>query len=189
MDCEAGDFACHVETVRIKIALLLPFIRATAQYITDIFNGAVEALKPHLSALIALSSFSFAVWKWVRYREAALFRRLKELVAQTVGGLRVGRSDLLDIVCRPAPGQVVTAPLFIEDELRQLLLKRHWQLVLGRSDPLTRTDRRLDRVQKKINKQLEWTEMRETVLREQQVTVHLIKGAIASACHAIKALH
>src|SRR5262245_29247149 len=157
------------------------FVRFGAHQVTAVFNAAVDALKPHLQSLIALGSSSFAVWKWWRYREAALFRRLKERVEKEVVDLRVGRADLLDIICRPSPGQVATVPLFAEDRLRTVFFKRHWRWVLSSNDPVTTTDRRLDRALTEIEKQLTWTKMRETYYREQRATVHLIKGAIASA--------
>jgi len=158
------------------------FVRFAVQQVTDVFNKVIDALRPHLHSLIALGSLSFAIWKWWRYREAALFRRLKEFVEKEVVNLRTGRTDLLDIICRPSPGQVVAAvPLFSEPRLQTVFFKRHWGWVLSSKDPVTRTERRLDRALEKIDKQLAWTKMRETHFREQRATAHLIKGAIASA--------
>jgi tetratricopeptide (TPR) repeat protein len=181
MDCAAGNFLCYFDVIRLNAGELLPVLRDTIGSLTDLFNGLVDTVKPHLNALIALGSFAFAVWKWVRYRESALFRRFRELVEKTVRGLRAGRSDLLEIVCRPAPGQTATAPLFAENALRRVFLRRRWRLVLSSADPITSTDRLLDRALQQIDKQIEWCEMREAVFREQRATVHLLKGAIASA--------
>ena len=77
MDCGAGDFACYFEIARGYILEWSPVVRAMAAFLTDLFNAAIEAIKPHLQSLIALGSLSFAIWKWVRYREGALFRRLR----------------------------------------------------------------------------------------------------------------
>jgi hypothetical protein len=181
MDCGAGDFACYIDADHLKSLQVVPLLRELAQFLTFIFNAAVEALKPHLNALVALASLSFAIWKWYRYRDAALFDRLKELIAKTVTGLRVDRADLLEAICRPAPGQTPKAPLFIESDLRRVLLKRSWSQVLRSRTRLTRTERRLDSVLEEIDKQLSWTEMRLALFREQRATVHVIKGAIASA--------
>lgn len=148
---------------------------------TGLFNAAIEALKPHLSPLVALGSFAFAIFKWYRYRDSVLFLRLRDLIKKTVDGLRIGRSDLLAIVCRPAPGQSATAPLFIEDNLRRLIERRYWWRVLHSTDPITRVDKQLGRSLAKIDEQLEWTEQRLKLIREQRATVHLVKGAIASA--------
>ncbi len=181
MDCVAGDFTCYFDALRLKAMELLPVLRDTVLALTDFFNALVDTVKPHLNALIALGSFAFAVWKWVRYRESALFRRFRELVERTVRGLRAGRSDLLEIICRPAPGQSATVPIFAENALRRVFLRRRWRLVLSAADPITSTDRLLDRALRQIDKQIEWCEMREAVFREQRATVHLLKGAIASA--------
>jgi hypothetical protein len=180
MDCGAGDIACHFDFVRIKLLEWSPALQDAASFVTELFNAIIDAIKPHLQSLIALGSLSFAIWKWVRYREGALFSRLKDQVADTVSGLRVGRTNLLGIVCRPTPGQSPSAPLFIEDDIRRVLLRRSWWRVLNR-DPMTSTDRRLTRVLREIDKQLAWTEMRLALFREQRATVHLIRGAIASA--------
>jgi len=158
-----------------------PVIRWLATSITDFFNTAVETLKPHLSPLITLGSLSFAIYKWVLYRDSVLFLRLKDLVAKTISTLMIGRSDLLALVCRPAPGQTTTAPLFIEDNLRSLMERRYWWRILSRRDPVTRVDKQLSKSLTQIDKQLEWTELRLKLFREQRATVHLIKGAIASA--------
>jgi hypothetical protein len=104
MDCVTGDFGCYFEFVRVKASEVAPFIRWLAASITDLFNAVIEALKPHLSSLITLGSLSFAIYKWLRYRDSVLFLRLRDLVAKTIRGLRVARSDLLALVCRPAPG-------------------------------------------------------------------------------------
>src|SRR5262249_46023278 len=143
-------------------------------------NQRLRRLSRQVAPML-VASLSFAIWKWVRYCEAALFDRLKDRVARTVSGLRVGRTDLLEIVCRPTPGQRANAPLFIENDLRRVLLKNSWRRTLRNQVPLTRTDRRLNRVLREIDEQLAWTEMRLAVFREQRATVHLIKGAIASA--------
>src|SRR5215467_14134076 len=124
MDCAAGDFGCYLDTLRTKLVEWAPVLRAAVDFLTYLFNAAIEAIKPHLQSLIALGSLSFAIWKWVRYREGALFRRLRDLVSKTVSGLRVSRTDLLNIVCRPSPGQSASAPLFIEEPLRRILLTR-----------------------------------------------------------------
>jgi hypothetical protein len=181
MDCTTGDFACYADLIRQKWLEWAPIFQSLTEALTNFYNAAIEALKPHLHSLIALGSLSFAIWKWVRYREGALFRRLKELVAKTISGLRLGRADLTAIVCRPAPGQSPTAPLFIEEALRSVLLRRYWWRVLSSRDPITSADRRLDRTLKEIDNQLQWTEMRLELYREQRATVHLVKGAIASA--------
>ena len=133
MDCVTGDFSCYFEFVRVTASEVAPFIRWLAASITDLFNAVIEALKPHLSSLITLGSLSFAIYKWLRYRDSVLFLRLRDLVAKTISGLRVGRSDLLALVCRPAPGQSASAPLFIEDDLRSLIERRYWWRVLHRS--------------------------------------------------------
>src|SRR5262245_44915150 len=90
MDCGTGDFACYVDVIRIKLLAWSPALQDAASFLTDLFNSIIEAIKPHLHSLIALGSLSFAIWKWVRYREGALFARLKDRVAITVSGLRAG---------------------------------------------------------------------------------------------------
>jgi hypothetical protein len=178
---EAQDWvrACRSDLQDCSTAtrIVLGFI---AEQLTRLFDAVIERLKPHLHSLIALGSLSFGIWKWIKYREAALLGRLKELVEREVVDLRVGRSDLINIVCRPSPGQSATAPLYSDQRLRSLLLRRSWRSVVY-ANPMTKVDRQLNRALVDIQKQLDWTGLREAHFREQRATIHLIKGAIASA--------
>src|SRR5207302_223482 len=61
-----------------------------------------------------------------------------------------------------------------------LIERRYWWRILNR-DPVTRVDKQLARSLTRIDQQLEWTELRLKLIREQRATVHLVKGAIASA--------
>jgi tetratricopeptide (TPR) repeat protein len=156
-------------------------IRAIVETIDQLLTGFSNLLGRHLQSLITLASFSFGVWKWYRYREAALLRRLREFLEREERGLRHARSNLLEIVCRPAPGQRTTAPLFSVEPLRRVLLKRYWRPTLSIADPITGTDRRLNRALRQIDKQLDWGERQQAFFRQQRASVHLLRGAIASA--------
>ena len=176
----AGDFACYFDVVRIKLLEWSPVLHALAALLTDLFNAAIEAIKPHLQSLIALGSLSFAIWKWVRYREGALFRRLKDLIAKTISGLRIGRSDLLGIRVQAVARSECDRSAFHRGatstgSLAAQLVAHLKQRSHHEYRPAT------DRALKEIDKQLQWTEMHLALFREQRATVHLIKGAIASA--------
>ena len=82
---------------------------------------------------------------------------------------------------RPKPAPVLPSVKAFIGERVSPADGRYWWRVLSSRDPITSADRRLDRTLKEIDTQLQWTEMRLELYREQRATVHLVKGAIASA--------
>lgn len=178
MDCVQGNFACDVQQ---WLAFAFSWVAEAVSYVVGRFNELIDWLKSQLKELIAIGSFAFAVWKWLRYRDSALFARFRELLEKEERRLRHARSDLLEIICRPAPGQSAEVPLFAEEPLRQIFRRRRWAGVLNVTDPETRADRKLNRALADIDEQIDWGEKRQAFFREQRASVHLLKGAIASA--------
>ena len=178
MDCGQVSFVCDAQQLLTMVVTWVADALRTAVYQ---FNLLVDWIRSQLKELIAIGGFAFAVWKWLRYRDSQLFLRFRELLEKEERRLRHARTDLLEIVCRPTPGQSVNTPLFAEEPLRQVFRKRRWERVLNIFDRQTRTDRKLDRALAAINEQIEWCEKRQHFYREQRSAVHLLKGAMASA--------
>jgi hypothetical protein len=178
MDCVSGSISCEVQQ---WLVIASGWVSQLATALVDRFNELVDWIKAQLKELIAIGSFAFAIWKWLRYRDSALFARFRELLEKEERRLRHARSDLTEIIARPAPGQTAVMPLFAEESLRQVFRKRRWSSVLSSDDRQTRTDKRLTRALERIDEQIEWAERQHEFFREQRATVHLLKGAIASA--------
>ena len=178
MDCIPGSFSCDVQQWLIVES---GWVSQVATALVDRFNDVVDWIRAQLKELIAIGSFAFAIWKWLRYRDSALFARFRELLEKEERRLRHARSDLAEIITRPAPGQTAAMPLFVEEPLRQVFRKRGWSGVLSNDDRQTRTDKRLSRALVRIDEQIGWAERQHQFFREQRAAVHLLKGAIASA--------
>ena len=177
MDCIPESFSCEVQQ---WLVVASGWVSQVATALVDRFNELVDWIKAQLKELVAIGSFAFAIWKWLRYRDSALFARFRELLEKEERRLRHARSDLAEIITRPAPGQTAVFPLFAEEPLRQVFRKRRWSSVLNSDDRETRTDKRLSRALVRIDEQIEWAERQHEFFREQRAAVHLLKGAIAS---------
>ena len=69
---------------------------------------------------------SFGFWRWWRYREHILHKRLAEYLRENDTRLATGTADLIELIQRPAPGQQFKDPLFIDNDLRVVLRERNW---------------------------------------------------------------
>src|SRR5262249_27899110 len=137
MDCGQASFICDVQHL---VTLAIAWMAGAIGYAVGQFNLLVDWIRSQLKELIAIGSFAFAVWKWLRYPDSQLFLRFRELLEKEEDRLRHAHSDLAEIICRPAPGQSVTMPLFVEEPLLRIFRKRRWAGVLNVTDYETRTD-------------------------------------------------
>lgn len=138
-------------------------------------------LRQHVDKIIALGISSFGVYKWWRYREQILHRRLAEYLGESDRRLAEGQSYVLEAMQRPGPGQAFKLPLFAEKALLSVLRERNWDRTPVAANVLSSADWQLSGAMKSIEWKIQTAETTITSLRQQMATVHVLKGAIASA--------
>jgi hypothetical protein len=86
----------------------------------------INLAREHFQNLLGLAGLSFGVWRWWRYREAALFRRLDEYLDREQSRLRHARAELFESVLRPSVGRMVDAPFMSMPPLERALRAWGW---------------------------------------------------------------
>ena len=138
-------------------------------------------LKEHGEKLIALAGFVFGVWRWWKYREHILHKRLEEYLKESDKRLRNGQDDVLAALYRPGPSRAFLDPLFIPSELRSVLRERDWDKRSIAATVERSADIQLSKAVKKIERRLVTARENMQSLHQQLATAHVLKGAIASA--------
>ena len=178
MDCAQGSIACDVQQwLTIAIAGLSEAIR----YGLDQFNLLIDWIRSQLKELIAIFSFAFAIWRWWRYRESVLHRRLAEYLAEQDRRLSFARDDMLQAIFRPGRRRTFNEPLFAAKSLRNVLRQRRWDALFDFRSIDKSAEHNLDRALGEIDRRLGLAVAALTSLRSQMASAHMLKGAIAAA--------
>lgn len=138
-------------------------------------------LKEHIDKLIALGISSFGVYKWWRYREQILHRRLAEYLGESDRRLSDGQAYVLRALQRPGPGQTFKLPLFGEKALLSVLREQNWDRTPVAANVLSSADWQLSGAMDSIERKIQTAERTITSLRKQMATAHVMRGAIASS--------
>ena len=184
MDCGDG-LACHALTWLVENEYVAAtFAKAVADFGISA-DGAIGQvfffLKEHIDKIIALGISSFGVYKWWRYREQILHRRLAEYLSESDRRLGEGQAYVLEALQRPGPGQPFKLPLFAEKPLLVVLREQNWDRTPVAANVLSSADWQLSGAMESIERKIQTAERTITSLRQQMATVNILKGAIASA--------
>jgi hypothetical protein len=178
MDCGQGNLFCDIQH---WLTVSIIWISDALQYAVDQFNLLVDWIRSQLKELIAIGSLALAIWKWWRYRENVLHRRLAEYLTEQDHRLKNARDDVLQAIFRPGRRRAFNEPVFAARSLRDVLRRRRWDSKLGLRKIERNAEHKLDRALNEIDHRLGITVAALTSLRAQMASAYVLKGAIASA--------
>lgn len=185
MECGSQDLVCQVvtwvsenELVTSSLAEFLGRLSADAQ---GVIGALGSFLRENSQAIVGAVVGSFGIWKWWRFREKILHKRLAEYIGARDGRLRVARAQALEAVQRPAPGQAFDAPLFVDRELRSVLLENRWDSTALALTVEGSADWQLSTAIESIKRRLHTAEREAACLRQELCTAFSLRGAVASS--------
>ncbi|MEI9900910.1 MAG: hypothetical protein WDN31_13105 [Hyphomicrobium sp.] len=123
---------------------------------------------------------TFGFWRWWRYREHILHKRLAEYLHESDTRLSTGTADLIELIQRPAPGQQFKDPLFIDADLRVVLRERNWDKPAYALGVAASSDVQLGKAIDAINRRRTTAQATVASLNRQLFSAHSIRGAIAA---------
>lgn len=145
------------------------------------FAVAIEVFKNYGQTIIGLLGFTFGVWRWWLYHERVLHKRLDEYIGARDARLRDVRDKALCAIQRPAPGQTLVAPSFVDGDLKAVLRENRWDNTAVAPTVLMSADWQLGKAITSIAKKLTIAEREATSLRQELCTAYSLRGAVASA--------
>src|SRR3569833_3216418 len=109
MDCGGDDLICqgmtwleHNEFIASTMAELVSHLGTKASGVV----GAIAIFIEHnAQAMFGAAGLAFGIWRWWRYREQILHRRLAEYLRESDARLKNGQQYVLEALERPGPGQ------------------------------------------------------------------------------------
>lgn len=185
MECGTEDLLCQfLEIVRendYASGVLTKWLGEVGVRATGILGAIAAVLKDHGEKLVGLAGFSFGIYRWWKYREHILHKRLAEYLKENDRRLRTGTQDLLTALHRPAPGRVTAMPLFAPRELNSVLRERNWDRTPTAATVHSSAQWQLSSAVEKIERQLKAGEEMIAALRDQLATAHFLRGAVAAS--------
>lgn len=128
-------------------------IRQVLQFVDGLWNQAggqlIAFLKEHGEKLVAIASFSFAVWRWWKYRERILHKRLEEYIRESDARLAPASAQTFEAILRPGRTALLPQPAFAL-ELRSILTTNGWDSLLRFTSVERQAERLLARALKGI---------------------------------------
>lgn len=181
MDCGPNEFVCHFFD---WLARHPHTIKQAFQLVDGVWNEAggqlIAFLKEHGEKLVAIASFSFAVYRWWRYRERILHKRLEEYIRESDARLGPASAQTVEALLRPGKTAALPQPTFAL-ELRDVLASTGWDSFARRSATEKQAEKQLGRALGGIRKRQLIARTALQSLVEQQTQVHLLAGAVAAA--------
>ncbi len=174
MNCGNQDFLCHLLSLLASHGFELSSLGKLVPWIGELFTQ-------HVQAIIGLLGFSFGVWKWWRFHDRVLHKRLREYLGQQDRRLTEARSYTVEALHRPGVERKFAEPLFSIRPLRGVLRRKNWTALLGLTKLETSVERQLDKALRQLDNRLDAADRQLRTLRLQQASAHFLKGAIASA--------
>ena len=133
MDCGSQDAVCELTNWVSENELIGPWV-------AEIVGHSSNFVKDYGQAFIGLVGVSLGFWRWWRYREHILHKRLAEYLRESDERLVDSTAQFLEAIQRPGPGQRPNDPLFVNHDLRAVLRERNWDNEVG---PKRRSECRL----------------------------------------------
>lgn len=185
MNCGGDDLFCqgmtwleHNEFIASTMAELVSRLGTKASGII----GAIAIFVEHnAQAIFGAGGLAFGIWRWWRYREQILHRRLAEYVRESDARLIDGQKYVLKALRRPGPCQPFEAPLFAPMQLRSVLREHNWDRSPVAMNVETSAETQLVRAVEKIRRQMETSRDEMKSLRQQFVTAQILLGAVSSS--------
>ncbi len=184
MDCGTQGALCEVANWLAENDLVgqwvVELINRFGGHASGVLGTLTQFVRDYGQSIVGLIGVSFGFWRWWRYREHILHKRLAEYLRENDARLVTGTSDLIALIQRPAPGQQFKDPLFIDSDLRVVLRERNWDkpaLALGVA---ASSDWQLARATEAINRRLSTAQAMVASLNSQLFNAHSIRGAIAA---------
>lgn len=181
MTCGADDTLCQV----------LGLVLHDNEYATAVltkwlgeagwFGAISDFLRDHGEKLIGLAGVSFGFYRWWKYREAMLHKRLDEYLRDNDRRLVDGQTYVLSALQRPGPGQRFKLPLFASRQLQTVLRERNWDNTLVAANVRQSAGLQLGEAIDSIERRIELADRTIGSLRQQLATAHILKGAIAAS--------
>jgi tetratricopeptide (TPR) repeat protein len=137
--------------------------------------------KDYGQTIIGLLGFSFCVWRWWLYHERVLHKRLDGYISARDARLRDVRDKALNAIQRPAPGQKLIAPSFVNRDLKAVLRENRWDNSAVAPSVLASADWQLSKAISSISEKLAMAERAAVSLRQELCTAHSLQGAVAAA--------
>jgi hypothetical protein len=185
MECGSQDVVCQLTTWlsenELAASWLVELIGGVGANTTGIIGALSQFLKDYGQAIIGLFGVTFGFWRWWRYREHILHKRLAEYLKESDARLVDGATELIDAIRRPAPGQKFNDPLFVDDDLRTVLRGRNWDNAVFARNVEESADWLLTRAIDGIERRLETAHEATESLHRQLCSAHTIRGAIAAS--------
>lgn len=185
MECGGEDVFCFVlswisENELLASALTDELAKRWSNS-SGVWGFIADAARDYGQLVIGLIGGSFGIWKWFTYREKILHKRLTEYLDEQDRRLDHARSDILKALERPAPGKRFSDPIFADNRLRAVLKERRWDFSTFGKAIVRSVNADLDRSLAQIENRIETAESMLRSFREQRATVHLLRGAVATA--------
>ena len=184
MDCGTQDALCELTNWLSENDLIGPWLVEVIGRFGARAEGVAGALtqfvRDYGQSIVGLIGVSFGFWRWWRYREHILHKRLAEYLRENDARLATGTADLIELIQRPAPGQQFKDPLFIDDDLRVVLRERNWDKPAYAVGVAASSDWQLARAIEAINLRLSNAQAMVASLNLQLFSAHSIRGAIAA---------
>jgi hypothetical protein len=185
MECGSQEFLCELTNWLSENEMVGPWLvevigrfGAQAQGIAGLI---AQFVREYGQSIVGLIGVSFGFWRWWRYREHILHKRLAEYLRENDARLATGTADLIELIQRPAPGQQFKDPLFIDDDLRVVLRERNWDKPAYAVGIAASSDWQLERAIGRINRRLSTAHATVASLNKQLFSALSIRGAIAGA--------
>jgi hypothetical protein len=185
MECGAQDALCELVNWASRNELVGPWLVEVVgrfgQHASGVAGEVSQFVRDYGQSIVGLVGVTFGFWRWWRYREHILHKRLAEYLRENDARLAAGTADLVEIIQRPAPGQQFRDPLFIDDDLRTVLRERNWDRPIFALSVATSSDWQLAKAIKSIERRLGTALAATTSLNRQLVSAYTIRGAIAAS--------
>lgn len=174
MNCGNQDFLCHVIGLLAAHGVELSNLGKLVPFLGDFITQ-------HAQAIIGLLGFSFGIWKWWRFHDSVLHKRLREYLNLHDRHLADARTYVVEALHKPGEDRRFAEPIFSVKPLRKVLRRRNWSSLLALSKIETSAERQLDKALRQLDNRLKAADQQLQTLRLQQGSAHYLKGAISSA--------
>ena len=185
MECGSKDALCELATWLSTNELVGPWLVGVigrfGQHASGIAGALSQFVRDYGQSIVGLIGVSFGFWRWWRYREHILHKRLAEYLRESDTRLAAGTADLIEIIQRPSPGQQFTDPLFIDDDLRTVLRERNCDKATFALSVAASSDWQLSKAIDSIRRRLSTAEGTILSLNRQLSSAYSIRGAIAAS--------
>jgi len=185
MDCGAQDALCELTNWLSQNDLLAPWLVELVGrfgiHAHGIAGRIAELVRDYGQTIVGLFGVTFGFWRWWRYREHILHKRLEEYLRESDERLTRGTADLIELIQRPAPGQQFNDPLFIDSDLRVVLRERNWDKPAYALGVAASADTSLALAIDAINRRLATAQSMVMSLRQQLFSAYAIRGAVAAS--------